>query len=893
MNKKSSEKDKTPKWLIFEKEVAKLFELFGYDEVIHNTKIEAGQCDVVAKSKKRNKSNILAECKYHEKPKNKVTIIEVQNFVNKVGNYRMTGEIDQGYLVTNTGFTADARAAINEQAKNYVFLLTYDELIQNLLDVNIYLKGFIEDYDKHGEGDRFIDLKLINTTSLDQTLLDSLPGDIITTKKAELSYLVVPKSYLNEKDNLPFLHFNVDNPNTPILDPVVFVKTMKGYFFSEKEANKKHTDKLINCLLDVVRIVSKDSNDEILHSLFELIPKEKLNMISWSPEPIIKSLLDIWQNYGGDSRLSLYRKSSARKHLKREILAKYKLKSNSIKLDKIKIPSLVSTFWGYIFEGLGIEIGKMESLIQKKETTWTKEDELKNVLTHLERNPDEIKELRFLTEEIALTGLKRHINYSSSQVLVLVGDYGAGKTTMIRRLMRILAEEKLNNNDDPTFRIPLYITLKDYNKAPDIQSLIRLFLQNNVEVNSLSSRTFKKLNEEGRFVLLLDAFDEMLTRVTKADRRRCFNEISELVNQNSKVILTGRPSYFNDYKELKDNLKIMRRIDPRIKKGFITNYEINCLQLLDEEQVELLLKKTSPKDFENIFNLIVSKPNLMDLARRPVITAMMADSGEELKKLKKQEVTVRDIYEIYTNKWVRREEDKGAFRILIHAHHKSTFVRYLAMQMYISGVMSIHYTQLDESVSDYFKLKTFEEMDHFSHDIRTCSFLSRTDDGHYFFIHKSFMEYFVACEFEQMEKSPFCGKFDNSLSNEIIDLLDFNKLPTKLAKLYKAKEDFESCLNLTRIQKTKIVKKQIYEFAAVFRNIEKALEVVLSNYNSIFQMKPNAYLVVFEVFVYSINESYNTSTIQDFPSRRKMIKEIFTSLDRLDFDFDWVSEGEF
>jgi hypothetical protein len=143
-----------PEWLRFEQEVAKLFELFGYDEVTHNTKIDGGQCDVFAKSRRRSKASIVAECKYHENPSSKVNITDVQNFIHKVSNYRNTGKIDQGYLVTNTGFTADARAAISGYTENYIFLLTYNELIQSLFDLNHYLKEFISEYNNKGEGSR-------------------------------------------------------------------------------------------------------------------------------------------------------------------------------------------------------------------------------------------------------------------------------------------------------------------------------------------------------------------------------------------------------------------------------------------------------------------------------------------------------------------------------------------------------------------------------------------------------------------------------------------------------------------------------------------------------------------------------------------------------------------
>ncbi|WP_430412331.1 hypothetical protein [Kordia sp.] len=50
----SNSKNDIPIWQKFEQDVALLFKLFGYDQVTHNTKIIGGQCDVIAKSSKKN-----------------------------------------------------------------------------------------------------------------------------------------------------------------------------------------------------------------------------------------------------------------------------------------------------------------------------------------------------------------------------------------------------------------------------------------------------------------------------------------------------------------------------------------------------------------------------------------------------------------------------------------------------------------------------------------------------------------------------------------------------------------------------------------------------------------------------------------------------------------------
>jgi len=872
---KPDPKKELPRWLEFEHAVADLFRLFGYDEVIHDTKIEGGQCDVFATSKKRDKTSIVAECKYHEKASLKVNINEVQSFIYKVSNYRNSGKIDKGYMVTNTGFTSDARAAITEQTANYVFLVTYDELLQSLLDVHNYLKEFINSYNTDGEKEKYVDLKLINTTLLDQTILDGLPGDIIKIEETNQSCLIVPHSLVEkEREDLTFLDYSSGKFN-PTVDPLAFVEKLKEYQGLQYKATKDFEVKLLQALGESVTEVATKLKDELVINLFEVLPQDILKMVSWSAEHVVTALLDKWKEYGGDLHLKTFRKNDFRKQIQRDILKIYKQKENSVHLEKVELPQFISAFRAYILEALKIFPGNMDNILFfERREIWTTINEFDNIIKHLETKPDEIPKVQLLLEQDAIASIERYIDSESTNTLVLIGDYGAGKTTVLRRLMNRLAENKLLKLDSPSCRIPLYITLKDFNQAANMETLIRSFLQNVVEMDNVSIRTFKKLNEEGRFILLLDAFDEMLTRITKADRRRCFREISELVSPNSKIILTGRPAYFNDFKELKENLELLQKKFTRNDMEVVNSYEIMCLQLMEEEEVEQFLEKMSPMESKSILKILINKPNLMDLARRPVLASMIAQTGEELIKLQNQKVTARSIYEIYTNKWIQREEDKGEFRLLSDPDQKSTFVRYLAMQMHISGSLTIHFADLDKSVEQYFELSN-KEKDYFINEIRTCSFLSRTDDGYYFFIHKSFMEYFVACEFEHGANSPFADKFLNPLTTEIIDLLEIDNLPARMKKIWLKKDHFEGFMKSIRLEKDRIVRTQKFEEAASLRNLERLIQETIEEYNSIFTMVPNSKDVMYKLEE-QLNEidGYLSTDYEVFADIKAFIKDL-------------------
>jgi len=222
-----------------------------------------------------------------------------------------------------------------------------------------------------------------------------------------------------------------------------------------------------------------------------------------------------------------------------------------------------------------------------------------------------------------------------------------------------------------------------------------------------------------------------------------------------------------------------------------------------------------------VYTLFRQQPGLRDLARRPVLAGMVVESAAQLGKLGEHQISVRRLYELYTGRWVTLEEDKGSFRILLDPDKKSTFLRYLAMQMHLANTLSIHYRQIDRRIAEHFGLESSDTIDHFSHDVRTCSFLSRSDGGEYRFIHKSFMEYFVACEYERLDKSPYVDAFDKALTPEMQAFVELEKLapeiPTAIALLQS--KDVQGLIEKLDQQKETAVAEQDFEMAAWLRHI--------------------------------------------------------------------------
>jgi len=103
------------------------------------------------------------------------------------------------------------------------------------------------------------------------------------------------------------------------------------------------------------------------------------------------------------------------------------------------------------------------------------------------------------------------------------------------------------------------------------------------------------------------------------------------------------------------------------------------------------------------------------------------------------------LYKTYTDKWINQEITEE--RALLDSDSKRFFAQEVAWEMFKRGQLTVHSSRMSELVEQYLKskLKKPEDILFLEHDARTASFISRRDElGNYEFMHRSFLEFFVA-----------------------------------------------------------------------------------------------------------------------------------------------------
>ena len=324
----------------------------------------------------------------------------------------------------------------------------------------------------------------------------------------------------------------------------------------------------------------------------------------------------------------------------------------------------------------------------------------------------------------------------------VLGDYGTGKTSFCRQYAAKLGRRWLDDPDRN--RIPILISLRDYAKAMNLEQLVTDFLVNRYGIQA-GYEAFRRFNADGKLVLLFDGFDEMAQKVDYQTTVDNFEELARAVEARSKVILTCRTPYFRTSQEVRDllqaqNSEVWETSEARIDLTERPNFEIVHLLPFDRRDIQAMLQARFPRRWRHYWQQIRDTYNLAELAQRPVLLYMIASSLPQMRR--GQPINAAQLYELYTDLWMARDEQQG--RALITSADKRLFMQSLALEMLRREGLNIHYSRLPERVRVHFKLKKAHEIDYFEHDIRTCSFLNRDDDGNYQFAHKSFMEFFVA-----------------------------------------------------------------------------------------------------------------------------------------------------
>ncbi|MCP4607114.1 MAG: NACHT domain-containing protein, partial [Planctomycetes bacterium] len=279
------------------------------------------------------------------------------------------------------------------------------------------------------------------------------------------------------------------------------------------------------------------------------------------------------------------------------------------------------------------------------------------------------------------------------QAVVVLGDYGCGKTSLCMKLCSDLANDILSGKEAP---LPVLIQLREYTKAFDMEELITNMLVNKWRIPNGNFSTFMELVKHGRVILIFDGFDEIARRVDYSVKYKVFNEICKFATNNSKLLVTCRPNFFNQREEFERLFKssplYFEPNDRKVRFAEVESEELTkdqIKQYIVSYGDDLTTKGYRVPDF---LDVLENTHDLWDLAKRPVLLNVLMDTIPELTPKKGTKINAAGLYDIYTRFWLDREDKKG--KTLIKSSDKLLFTEQLAKEMFTKNELSINFTKL-------------------------------------------------------------------------------------------------------------------------------------------------------------------------------------------------------
>jgi hypothetical protein len=326
------------------------------------------------------------------------------------------------------------------------------------------------------------------------------------------------------------------------------------------------------------------------------------------------------------------------------------------------------------------------------------------------------------------------------RTLLLLGDYGAGKTSACLHLYRRLATESANGRGTLT---PVYVALDTFARSRPSSSSLRRLLEDALGVQDASP-------DGGDRIYLLDGLDEMGPSATIAAIRSNLVLLRPFMTSGSRVVISCRTHLFASDSDIEIALRAPASAgellaDVRASRRYL----VAEIQELTASEAQAIISALLPgEDPRTVWEELGLYHDLQDLARRPILLGLIVDSLTTLREeaTKGRPITEADIYDAYVETWVMRESPK-----LVGAgiDRQLTLAEAIARSLYRQSVLTLTREELVDEVRSHYRDEIFSlaDLNAFEYATRDASFLKCDLAGSYRFLHGSFFEYFAARAF--------------------------------------------------------------------------------------------------------------------------------------------------
>jgi len=326
-----------------------------------------------------------------------------------------------------------------------------------------------------------------------------------------------------------------------------------------------------------------------------------------------------------------------------------------------------------------------------------------------------------------------------AQLVVVLGDFGRGKTSFLRQLTRTLPAELPG-------LLPILVELRTLEKAPSLEALLVLHLASQ-GVQDINPGKLRYMIDSGRVALLFDGFDELELRVGYDNAADYLRTLLASVTDRAKLMLTSRTQHFRSTQQ------VLTALGERVA-GLAASRVVVLEDFSAEQITEFLIKFYNGDEAraQTRLELLGNIGNLLDLAHNPRMLAFIAaldDARLRAVHGREGQISAAELYREIIDSWLTRETERQSHDHGLPALGKDDrfdACTALALRLWASNHPTIGLSDLSAEVSATLTRlaeRGFSE-EQASHSIGSGSLLVRTEDGAFTFVHQSIMEWLVA-----------------------------------------------------------------------------------------------------------------------------------------------------